>query len=138
MRPLYWPVACFADRRRGPGPLARSAAGGDGLHHSQPDSDVWKSIVPAQPPIANGHLIITFDQKRPSATFVWSDTGAAIKVTYLETVDRVMHLASPHQGRIMLPLGEIVEPVPGVRMKFYEPSRPKVWIEAPKNVRIVR
>jgi hypothetical protein len=93
---------------------------------------------PLGKPMAIGHLIITFDQKRPSAAFVWPDTGAAMKVAYVETVDGVMHLASPDQGRIMLPLGEIVEPIPGVRMKFYEPSRPRVRIEAPKSVRIVR
>jgi hypothetical protein len=53
-----------------------------------------------------------------------------MKVTYLETVDRVMHLATGDQQRIMLPVGKTVEPVPGVRMKFYEASRPKVRIEA--------
>jgi len=49
--------------------------------------------------MATGHLIIRFDQKRPSATFVWLDTGEAMKVTYMATVDRVMHLATPDQRR---------------------------------------
>jgi hypothetical protein len=85
-----------------------------------------------------GHLTIAFDRRSPSATFVWPDTGEAMKVTYVETVDCTMHLTTPDQRRIMLPLGETVEPVPGVRMKFYQRSGRRVRIEAPKTIRIVR
>ena len=80
--------------------------------------------------MTTGHLTISFDLKRPSATFVWPDTGEAIKVTYVDTVDLVMQLATSDQRRIMLPLGQVVEPIPGVRMNFYEQNRRRVRIEA--------
>ncbi len=51
-----------------------------------------------------GHLTIAFDDKRPSATFVWPETGEAMKMTYVDTVDHVMHLVTPDQRRIVLPL----------------------------------
>jgi hypothetical protein len=70
-----------------------------------------------------GHLTIAFDYKRPTATFVWLDTGETVKVTYVATVDRVMHLATADQRRIKLPLGETVELVLGVRMKLRPSER---------------
>jgi len=100
--------------------------------------DLRRDALASEKSMASGHLIIRFDQKNPSATFVWPDTGAVMKITYVETVDRVMHLTTPDQRRITLPLGETVELAPGVRMKFYERSGRKVRIEAPKTVRIVR
>lgn len=84
------------------------------------------------------HLIIALDHKSPSATFVWPDTGQAMTMTYVDTVDHVMQLATSDQRQIMLPLGKIVEAAPGVRMKFYEPRRRRVRIEASKSIRIVR
>ena len=84
--------------------------------------------------MATGHLVIRFDQKRPSATFVWPD-GDAMKLSYVDTVDQLMHLATPDR-RIKLPLGETVEPVAGIRMKFFGAHR--VRIEAPREIRIVR
>ena len=81
-----------------------------------------------------GHLTIAFDRKSPSATFVWPDTPEAMTMTYVETVDRVMHLTTSDQRQIMLPLGETIELVPGVRMKFYERSGRRVRIEAPKTI----
>lgn len=85
-----------------------------------------------------GHLTIAFDRKNPAATFVWPDTREAMTLTYVKTADHVMYLMTADQRRITLPLGETVEPVPGVRMKFYERSGRRVRIEAPKTIRIVR
>jgi hypothetical protein len=90
--------------------------------------------------MAIGHLTVAFDRKRPSATFVWPDAREAMNLTYVETVDHVIHLTTPDQRRIMLPLGETVEPIPGVRMKFHSTRQAAAGcgIEAPTTVRIVR
>jgi hypothetical protein len=45
-------------------------------------------------------LTIAFDYKRPTATFTWLDTGETVEVTYVATMDRVMHLATTDQWRI--------------------------------------
>jgi len=97
-----------------------------------------RSPLPLGKPMAIGHLIVAFDDKRASATFVWPGTGEVMKITYVETVDRAMHLMTEDHRRITLPLGKTVEPVPGVRMKFYERGARRVRIEAPRNIRIVR